>query len=594
VVPMVKLGGVLLGDGDALVEKATSQTVRREPIPATRGAITDRNGVELAISVPRVLVAVNNQRLTELAADDPGVPDRFARTLADALDLPVSGLAARLRGAGGDDVWVKLVDEVTPAAAERARLALLEERLLDPLVYENHSVRFHPSGDSGLRLLGTTGPDGPGPSAGIERLFDAELTGVDGRRVMEVAPGGNLIAGTERVVEEPVPGATVRLTIDRSLQFEAERLLLRGARAAGARGGVAIVGRPGTGELLAVAAVDTDPDTGELRLAPGPKAFSDAYQAGSVFKVVPVAAAIAEGVVDARTTFSVPDRIVVADREFTDHDPHPTEQMTVEQILSRSSNVGTIQIAQLLGAERLHRALVDFGFGARTGVSHPAESPGILPALDRWTTPDLAASSIGTHQSATAVQLWAAYNTVANGGTWVPPRLVDQLEHPDGTTTDPVTTSSRRVLSPEVAASVEAALRAVVTDGTGRQWDLPGFPVAAKTGTGRIPAPEVVDPEDAYIWSDGRYHHVNAFAGYLPVGDPQVSITVLLEDVAAGLTGSTGAGPVFADLARMGIRELGIAPVVADQATRAAAAGSPVRAAAAPSPGSPEGGRGDG
>jgi cell division protein FtsI (penicillin-binding protein 3) len=297
-----------------------------------------------------------------------------------------------------------------------------------------------------------------------------------------------------------------------------------------------------------------------MALSDGPVAISNAYQAGSVFKLVTVAAAVEAGQVAPDTQLEVPWRIVVDDRTFSDHEEHATEMMSVTRILADSSNVGTIKIAQGLGKQGLYDALVGFGFGATTGIGHPAESAGLLPSVDRWTNPDLAASAIGTHQSATALQLWAAYNVIANGGRYVQPRLVDSVVSADGTRTRVEADPSRQVISPTAALAVSGMLQEVVREGTGKDLELPGYAVAAKTGTSRMVSPEVVDRKDAYRWADGQYHYVAAFTGFLPADRPQVSITVLIEDSDAGLTGATAAGPVFGALAKLAIRELGIAP----------------------------------
>ena len=564
--PIWKLLGVIIGGGSALAENGRSQGLSEVAVPALRGSIVDRNGAELAMSLPRVRVAANARELGRLGEEDPGAEGRFVAALAETTDAGEEDIMAALDGSAPDDPWVKLIDAATPAQAEAARELLTAEGVLPALLLEDTSIRVHPSEESGLRLVGTLGPDGPGPGAGIERVLDGELAGTAGTLMVERSPSGEVIAGSEEMVDAPVAGSTVQLTIDRNLQYEVERVLLRGAEKAGANGGVAIIGRPSTGELLAVAGVERNPEDGRLRLAQSPKAFADAHQAGSVFKLVPVSAAIEQGAVDIDSVFSVPHEIQVHDRTFSDHDPHPIAAMTVRDIVAKSSNVGTIKIAQQLGPELLHEALTGFGFGSRTGVANPAESSGVLTSPEDWNGPDLAASAIGTHQSATAVQLWSAYNVIANDGMYIPPRLVDSIRRGDGSVIDGSdvegtdSNGPRRVVSTETAAQVQQALGAVLTEGTAQSWAIPGFPAAAKTGTSRMPSPDRADSEDGYIWADGQYHYLNAFTGYLPLDDPQLSVTVLLEDVDAGLTGSSGAGPVFHELARLGIRELSIAP----------------------------------
>ncbi|MCZ7630488.1 MAG: penicillin-binding transpeptidase domain-containing protein [Microthrixaceae bacterium] len=510
-------------------------------------------------------IAADAGRLGTLSEDDPSAEGRFVELLAEATGVDQLELIDALSASDPEDRWVELIPEATPEAAQRATESLLEAGLLSALVLEDTSVRVHPSGDSGLRVVGTLGPEGPGPGAGVEAALDGELSGTDGVRSVQKSPKGEVIAGSDEVTTAPSDGASVWLTLDRNLQYEVEQVLLRGAEAAGAAGGVVVLGRPDTGELLAVAGVERDTESGRMRLAESPKPFADAYQAGSVFKLVPVSAAIDDGVVSLDTELSVPPKITLYDRTFSDYEEHGVESMSVRDIVAHSSNVGTIKIAQELGSDRLYEELRDFGFGRLTGVAAPAESAGLVPEVGLWNGPDIAASAIGTLQSATAVQLWAAYNVIANNGEYVAPRLVKRVQRADGSELQPEPGERRQVIAPAAAEQVEEALRAVVTEGTASDWSIPGFPAAAKTGTSRMPDPERSDGTDGYLWADGRYHYLNVFAGYLPADAPELSITVLLEDTAEGLTGSSGAGPVFSALARLGIRELGIAPRGADE-----------------------------
>jgi len=558
---VAKLVQVQLGDAPDLAGRGQAVREYQQVVPAVRGSILDRNGVDLAVSVPEADVALSRKALHEAGKDGPEDLAAVATAVGPPLGIPERRIAAVLGRADPDDDHVVVAEGVSVAAVDVARKKLVKLNLQGIMGVEVRSERVHPGGESGLRVIGTLDADGrPTEMGGIERRFDDVLTGRDGRRVGERSQTGRTIVGSERVQEAATPGHDVELTLDRTLQYEAERMLAAGVGRSGAAGGIAIVGRPSTGELLAVAGAETDRSTGEVGLASGPLAFSDAFQAGSVFKLVTAAAAYEHGVVDDDTIFTVPYRIDVADRTFEDHHQHPTEQMRVDDVIADSSNVGTIQMGQRVGAERLHRALVDFGFGSPTDVGHPAESGGLVPDVAGWTEPDLAAASIGTFQSATVLQLWAAYNVIANGGEYVAPRLVNATVAPDGTRTAVERPPSRRVVSEAAAQRVDRALRAVVTGGTAKDLAIPGYVVAAKTGTGRMPSPERVDASDDYVWADGTYHYVTTFAGYLPADRPQVSITVLLFDTPPGSSGAGSAGPVFADLARTSIRELGIGP----------------------------------
>jgi len=558
---VAKLAHVQLASSANLVARGAGDRTVTERVPALRGSVLDRSGVDLAVTVPEASVALSRLALADAGIDDAEHHATIARAVAGPLGVSERRITSALGRADASDDHVVVATDVPVSAAEAARTALSKENLQGILGAEVTHRRLHPSGDSVAALVGHLDPDGrPTEMGGIEKIFDAELSGTDGIRVAEQSRRGDTIVGSEEIREAPVSGDDVELTIDRALQNETEKILGAGVRDSGAAGGIAIVGRPSTGELLAVAGLEHDERTDEVGPASSPLAFANSYQAGSVFKLVTAAAAYENGVVGDATEFEVPWRIDVADRTFEDHRQHPTQMMNVDAIVAKSSNVGTIKIGQLLGAERLERALHDFGFGSRTEVGHPAESSGLLPAAERWTEPDLAAASIGTYQSATTLQLWTAYNVIANGGTYVAPRLVAATIAPDGTRSPIAPPPERRVVSEESAARVDRALRAVVEDGTAEGLGIPGFTVAAKTGTGRMPSPVPFEATDSYIWPDRTYHYVTTFAAYFPAERPQVSITVLLFDTPLGSTGALTAGPVFTDLARLSIRELAVIP----------------------------------
>lgn len=555
-----KMFGVQFRDGSDLAERGRTQRSRTFVTPGQRGAIIDRNGVEMAISVPRRRVVANMKILAAEGVEERADLLQFAALLAPLIHVDEKGLSDKLVKARAGDPWVNLAETVDIKVAEKAVSKVEAAGIEGALTLEDSSERLHPAGESALRVIGTLGVDGPGKNAGVEKAFDDVLKGADGKRMVEVSTDGGTILGGVRVLEQAKPGSTVQLTLDRTMQHEVERILAEGTNNATATRGIAIVGRPATGEILAVASVERNTETGKVELSKGPLAFSNAYQAGSVFKLVTVAAAVEAGQVTADTQLDVPDHIQIDDQSFEDNEPHPIEKMSVTQVVAESSNVGTIMIAKGVGKQGLYDALKNFGFGTRTGTAHPAEASGILPAVDKWTRPDLAASAIGTHQAATALQLWGAYNVIANGGMYVQPRIVDSVIDANGNRNSPSVLAPRRVVSEDTARSVTGMLKAVVAEGTGKEWSLPGYSVAAKTGTSRMAAPKSNDRSDGYRWADGRYHHMAAFTGFLPAERPQVSITVLLEDVKAGLYGSSAAGPIFSNLARLSIRELGIAP----------------------------------
>lgn len=546
-------------EAEALIEKGEGMWIGHYEQQAFRGSIIDRNGRELAMSaLTKSLGADKKLLVEEYEMTNPGEYQWIANLIADHIDIDVDAVVERLVNAEDTSRWVQISDGLEPERAQEVITALDELDIKGVFHLKDTQRRVNPAGESALRIIGRLGPDGPAEKAGIEKSYHDELTGTNGKVYFERGVKGNRMVAGDIQGEPAIPGNNVQLTLDLSLQHEVEEILRLGTERAGASEGVAIVGIPATGEILAAASVEQNEDTGNIGLSTAPLVFSSAYQAGSVFKVVTASTAVESGVVNQNTTMEVPWFIDIADRQFVD-EQRPTETMSVADILARSSNVGTIKIGQMVGREKLYEALKGFGFGATTGIGHPAESTGLMADVSEWTAPDAAAASIGTYQTATVLQLWAAYNVVANDGMYVPPRLVDAVVSPDGKRSVEPYRDTHRVISPGSAEQVTNMLEEVIERGTGKKWAIPGYSVAAKTGTSRIVANRH-NPEDGYLWQDGNYHHSAAFSGFLPASRPQVSITVLLYDVSQGLMGSSAAGPVFSDLARLSIRELNIAP----------------------------------
>ncbi|MFM7069722.1 MAG: peptidoglycan D,D-transpeptidase FtsI family protein, partial [Actinomycetes bacterium] len=587
--PVGRLGAMQVYDSKELARDGRHQRIRETSVTGYRGAIIDRNGADLAVSVATRTVSVNmkNLRLRR------GVyRTELARRLASRLGLETADVVRRMNSADDLDPVVFLGRNLRPSRVAATQKMLLgedmatwfagipnSERIPLPtmpgrrhtyvkslgnlLVVMDTIRRINPAVDSGMQLIGKLPATGrPGRSAGLESYLDPQLRGSDGVRRSEVGIGGATIPGTERSVSAPKPGSDVQLTLDRSLQYQAEEILKQALASTKAKQATAIIGTPNDGEVLAIASVQKR-DDGQIGVSVAPFATDFAYQAGSVFKLVTIAAATEANLVHADTKFAVPYQIRVADRTFSDHDKHGVLTMTTREILAKSSNVGTIKIAQQLTRSQLYGAMRNFGFGERTNVGSPNESRGLLPPVEEWTAPDHAATSIGTHVGATPVQIWAAYNVIANQGRYVSPRLVDAVIDPSGRRHVRPQARSRRVVSPATAREMTDSLQAVAEIGTAKHVRISGYPVAAKTGTSRMPSPKRVDKKDGYKWADGVYHYVTTFTGFLPADRPQLSITVLIADAPSGSSGATTAGPVFAQLAQLAIRKLGIAPTAA-------------------------------
>jgi len=276
------------------------------------------------------------------------------------------------------------------------------------------------------------------------------------------------------------------------------------------------------------------------------RTVTDTYEPGSTFKVVTVSAVLSEGLVTPQTAFTLPYEIHVADRIIRDAHPRGTERMTVDQIVSHSSNVGTITLAEKLGAPRLSEWVSRFGFGHKTGVDFPGESQGIVPTLDRWSGSTIGTLPIGHGIAITPVQMAAAYGTVANRGVWLRPHLVERI----GSNGRRAATA-RRVLTPRVARQVLRMMEDVVIEGTGQEAQVPGYKVAGKTGTAAKP-----DPDGGY--STTRY--VASFVGMVPATSPRLVVLVTIDEPRAAIWGGVVAAPAFQQIAGFDLQYLEIPP----------------------------------
>jgi cell division protein FtsI (penicillin-binding protein 3) len=268
-----------------------------------------------------------------------------------------------------------------------------------------------------------------------------------------------------------------------------------------------------------------------------------------------MASALEEGVVQADTTMVVPDHLKVADGMFSDHDPHPTETMSLTDILANSSNIGTIMLGQKLGAEKIDEYQRKFGFGSQTALNFPNESQGLMLPLKNWSGTSIGTIPIGQGVAVTAMQMLEAYNVIANGGMYVDPKVVLATVGKDGTRHDTPASASHRVVSEQTAAEVRDMMEQVVIAGTGTSAAIDGYTVAGKTGTARKP-----QPGGGYQDAAGNYHYAATFAGFVPAEDPQLSAIVVLDEPTATIFASGASAPVFSRVASYGLRRFHIPP----------------------------------
>lgn len=539
VVVVGRLAQLQLVNGQKYAAFGASQRVRPVVLPAERGSIFDRAQADLALSVQQHTVWADPR----LVSDPQREADALAPILAIDRDVLLRALTTP------DKAFVYLARQVDDATTQKVK-----DLKLDGIAFLAESKRFNPSSDLARSVLGSVNLDNAG-RAGLEQQYDATLTGTPGQLVLEQDPKGRTIAEGEHHLTPAQPGDDLVLTLDTAMQFEAERALSDQIMKMGAKGGIAIVSNPKTGEILAMATMDRPEDNGPPVASTNNKALTAAFEPGSASKVITMASALEEGVVRADSTMVVPDHLKVADGMFSDHDPHPTETMSLTDILANSSNIGTIMLGQKLGAEKIDEYQRKFGFGSLTALNFPNESAGLMLNLKNWSGTSIGTIPIGQGVAVTALQMLQAYNVIANGGMYVDPKLVLATVGKDGTRHATPPSASRRVVSAQTAAEVRDMMEQVVIAGTGTQAGIDGYTVAGKTGTARKP-----QPGGGYQDGAGNYHYEATFAGFVPAEDPQLSAIVVLDEPTATIFASGASAPVFSRIASYGLRRFHIPP----------------------------------
>lgn len=536
----LRLGYLQLVRHGFLAAEAMRQRSRAEALVPDRGAILDRNGLPLAITVYGYGVYAVPAAIRD--------PQAVAAQLADLLGRPAAELEELLQR-NASQVW--LTDRLDPAAA-----AVVEELGLRGVYVVERPQRAYPQGRLAADVLGYTGRDNQG-LAGLEWLYDEVLAGVPGVHRSERDPRGRSIAGGRSEVREPVPGSDLVLTIDAVLQYIVEQELARGIEAARAAWGLAVAMQPKTGEILAMAVLPSFDPADYQRYLPRAHrnpAVADQFEPGSTMKVFTLAAALEEGVVTLDTVLDSPAQMRIGGGLIHCNYPYGYGRLTVLEAVARSCNTTLAHIgAELLGGEKLYQYLRAFGFGQRLGVDLPGEGTGMVPAPGRISGELLqwATISFGQGIAVTPLQLTAATAALANGGVLMKPYIVREVRHPDGYVVETASpTPLRQVVSPETARDVVEAMIAVVERGTGRRAQVPGYRVAGKTGTAQIPE------EGGY--GDKR---LASFVGFGPVEDPALVLLVMLYDVRQEMPeGGLWAAPVFANIMRRAFQHLGIPP----------------------------------
>jgi cell division protein FtsI (penicillin-binding protein 3) len=529
-----------------LAQRAELQQERKVKLEPKRGSIYDRMGRELAVSLDVESVY--------------GVPKEVGdpRTMAARLARVLSERPAELqRKLASDRQFVWISRKVEPAKAERARK-------VDPdaIRLTSESRRFYPKKTLAGAVLGFTNVDNKGIE-GIELMYDDSLQGVEGWLVAErdakgrtVFPGGH---GFEYRL--PRPGKNVYLTIDEVIQHIADKELDRGLAESKARGGVCIVMSPQTGAILALSVRAAS--TGRGTFNPNNprqhrpedwrnRTVTDLYEPGSIFKAITAAAALEERMVKPHERFDCSaGSIQVADRVIKD--AHRNGVLTFTEIITESSNVGTIKVAQRLGKDRFAKYIDAFGFGKKTGVDLPGEIPGIARDPRLWSGVSLATISIGQEIGVTPIQMAAAYSAIANGGKLMKPYIVAEVRDPDGEETKQTApTAAGQAVSAETCSTLQTILQKVVDEGTGQKAKPSGYTAAGKTGTA-----QKIDQRTGKYSKD---EYLSSFVGFAPAGSPKLVILVMIDSPVGVVWGGSVAAPVFKAVAEQGLAYLQVPP----------------------------------
>ncbi|MEN9542805.1 MAG: hypothetical protein RL239_458 [Actinomycetota bacterium] len=533
--------------------RADMELAKRSLIMAPRGAITDVNGVEFARSV------IAYRILADQAIID--YPKRLAELAAPILDMDSSKLEAQLTGTRR---YVVIAQSVKPAvwreleaAVERYNTEVSQEKngfakRLAGFFAERIYVREYPEGELGAAVIGFINRAGTG-AAGLEYSMNSTLAGVNGEYTYANA-GGTIIPGTQKITSEAVKGNTVRLTIDRDVQWVAQEAIRTAVKASKALSGTVIVMDPKTGHILAHASYPSFTPGNTKGVDPyrwKNPSVQEVYEPGSTGKVITVASAIEEGKVGPETILTVPDKLKRSNKVFSDHDPHPVMKWTVAGALAVSSNTAAIKIGEMLSNDKLHSYLKKFGVGERPGSGLPGEEGGKLLEVKDWSGTTAPTVAFGQGYSVTAMQATSVFATLANDGVRVTPTVVKGISDAAGRYTPAGKQKSVRVVSAETAQKMRLMMESVVSaSGTAPTEAIPGYRVAGKTGT----AQRVDD-------SCGCYRGYTAsFIGFAPADKPEFVVSVTIQDPKGLHWGGYLGGPVFKKVMSFVLKDQHIPP----------------------------------
>ncbi|MFD8395180.1 penicillin-binding transpeptidase domain-containing protein [Streptomyces sp. NPDC059680] len=574
---VVRLLQVQAVDASAYAARAEQNRYVVHTLAAERGGITDRNGVALAISEDAYDITADPTMFSRKQLKIGDGPEQAAALLSPILGQSQADIVKKLRPQNTNSRYARLATRQTPqvwkqikdlksALAKKAETDKTTVNVLAGVFADPSSQRVYPNGDLAAGILGWVNADGQG-GGGIEQELNKQLTGKDGK--IRYAQSGGREVPTAGSTETPaVPGSDVELTIDRDIQWAAQHAITEQVQKSRADRGYVVVQDTRTGQILAMAnSPGFDPN--DLSKADGEAlgnaALQDAYEPGSTAKVMSMAAVLQENAATPLTHVVVPNRLHRGDRLFQDDVDHDTWYLTLNGVLAKSSNIGTILATGQLGRTQseadkvLYSYLRKFGIGSYTGLGFPGETPGILAPYQKWSTSQQYTIPFGQGFSINAVQAASVYSTIANGGVRIEPTLVRGTKGADGRFTPAHKPRQTRVVSEKTARTVAQMLESVVDDeqGTGIKARIPGYNVAGKTGTANR-----VDP------ATGRYRgYTSSFAGFAPADNPRITVYCAIQNATSGsYYGGQICGPIYKQVMEFALKTLQVPPTGAPAA----------------------------
>lgn len=530
--------------------RAVNEMEKVKTLQAPRGDITDITGVPFARSVAATSIVVDQTQILN--------PAKVAAFVAPILNMSVSDVQTAL---SGKRKWNMVAENAKPAIWIKLTSAIDQYNLKLPGMSperiigfspERSYIREYPAGSLIASLIGFVNHDGIG-ATGLESSMNSTISGKQGK--YSYANGYKAeIPGSQSEIILAQAGTSIRLTVDRDIQWVAAKAIADAVKSTRALSGTVIVMDPKTGQILAHATAPTfDPNnTSKVSLvAMRNPSVQDVYEPGSTGKVMTLAAALEEKKVTPETVLTIPYALKRSVKVFHDHEPHPTQRLTTAGVLAVSSNTGSIKIGEMLSNDMLYDYLTKFGIGSKTGSGLPGESRGILPKVADWSGTTAPTVAFGQGYSLTAMQATSVFATIANDGVRVSPTVIAGTSDSSGNYTPSDTRGSIRVISADTAEKMRLMMESVVSEnGTAPSAAIPGYRVAGKTGT----AQRIDDTCGCYRG------YTASFIGFAPADNPAYVISVTIQDPKGLHWGGYLGGPVFKKVMSFVLQSKGIAP----------------------------------